>query len=202
MASRPDDDDFARLVSLACHDLRTPLATVMGFVRTLPRFVEADERAVRYLELMDAAGQQLAGLLDDLSLAARIEGGRYDAAPREVDSLELARAAAERTDDGEVAVEGRGAAVVVDPETTERMLAHLARCALRHGGLERVLLAVDGATVGLTPIAADVAPIILGDDLRDLGAAVACRAIAAMDGAVEVADERLVVRLPAGSAGQ
>ena len=30
-------DDFPRLVSLACHDLRTPLATVFGFARTLVR---------------------------------------------------------------------------------------------------------------------------------------------------------------------
>ena len=32
-----DDPDFARLVSLACHDLRTPLATVHGFATTLSR---------------------------------------------------------------------------------------------------------------------------------------------------------------------
>ena len=30
-----DDSRFPRLVSLACHDLRTPLATIYGFARTL-----------------------------------------------------------------------------------------------------------------------------------------------------------------------
>jgi len=32
-----NDTFFARLVSLACHDVRTPLATVNGFVKTLER---------------------------------------------------------------------------------------------------------------------------------------------------------------------
>jgi len=32
-----DDNQFARLVMLACHDLRTPLATVHGFAHTLAR---------------------------------------------------------------------------------------------------------------------------------------------------------------------
>src|SRR5437870_1213253 len=31
------DNRFPRLVSLACHDLRTPLATVYGFARTRTR---------------------------------------------------------------------------------------------------------------------------------------------------------------------
>ena len=33
-----DDASFPRLVSLACHDVRTPLATVFGFARMIERF--------------------------------------------------------------------------------------------------------------------------------------------------------------------
>src|SRR5205085_5781122 len=52
-ASRPpmapsDDNAFARLVSLAAHDLRTPLATVHGFVRTIERTQELGDPLARY----------------------------------------------------------------------------------------------------------------------------------------------------------
>jgi signal transduction histidine kinase len=72
-------DDFSRLVSLACHDLRTPLATVSGFAKTMLRMDELeDDKRDRYLGLIDTSADELAELLDLLSLAARIEGGRYD----------------------------------------------------------------------------------------------------------------------------
>ena len=33
-----EDASFPRLVSLACHDVRTPLATVFGFARMIERW--------------------------------------------------------------------------------------------------------------------------------------------------------------------
>ena len=83
--------DFPSLVSLACHDLRTPLATVQGFAKTMLRLDELDEeKRLRYLGLIDSAADELVVLLDLLALAARIEGGRYDPVVREADSLALA----------------------------------------------------------------------------------------------------------------
>ena len=32
-----DDERFAQIVSIGAHDLSTPLATVYGFAKTLPR---------------------------------------------------------------------------------------------------------------------------------------------------------------------
>src|SRR5205085_5046597 len=86
------DQDFARLVSLACHDLRTPLATVHGFARTIARRGDLGEPESRYVAMIEAASDQLAELLEELSLAARIEGGRYDPTAQETDSLTLATA--------------------------------------------------------------------------------------------------------------
>ena len=46
-----EDPQFAQLVMLACHDLRTPLATVHGFAQTLVRMEGHDETTVRGEEL-------------------------------------------------------------------------------------------------------------------------------------------------------
>ena len=179
-------DDFSRLVSLACHDLRTPLATVQGFAKTMLRMDELDEdKRRRYLGLIDTSADELAQLLDLLSLAARIEGGRYDPVVREVDSLTLAP-------DGAT---GTGATVRVDPEPVERALAALVRAAARHGGVE-VSASVDGPRVAIEPVTAAAAPIVLGETAKDLGAAVAVRLMRALGGEVVLADERLVVTLP------
>src|SRR3954468_7333687 len=89
------DSSFARLVSLAAHDLRTPLATIHGFAQTLVRMGDLGEPKQRYMQMIDSAALQLAELLDELGLAARIESGRYDPALQTADTLDLARGAAE-----------------------------------------------------------------------------------------------------------
>ena len=58
------ENRFPRLVALACHDLRNPLATVYGFARTLMR-TDMDERSARYVEMIDAASHELGELLDE-----------------------------------------------------------------------------------------------------------------------------------------
>ena len=189
------DPPFDRLVSLACHDLRTPLATVYGFATTLTRLEDVSDKGKRYLELIAAASTELTELLEELSLAARVEGGRYEPALQETDTRELATAAAERLE-GKANVSGWGAIAKVDPEATERSLYALARCALRHGALEEVRLAVDGQEIRIEPIVEEAAPIVLGDDLRDLGAAVAVRAVRGGGGSVELDGETLRVSLP------
>jgi signal transduction histidine kinase len=189
------DTSFSRLVSLACHDLRTPLATVVGFAKTLTRMEGVEEPLVRYLGMMDAAGGQLGDLLDELALAARIVSGRWEPLLTEVDTLHLAREAAEPLGDA-VTVGGAGAQVAVDEDSARRAVGALTRCALRHGGLERVELRADGATLVIAPVLAETAQICLGRDLRDFGAAVAVRVVDAIGGATEEAGEALRVRLP------
>jgi signal transduction histidine kinase len=191
----PDDSEFARLVSLACHDLRTPLATVHGFATTLERGGGLEPPADRYVEMINAASAQIAELIEELSLAARIESGRYDPTPRETDTLELAQAAAARLGEERVHVSGTGAALETDAESVERGLAALFQSALRHGGLETVVVEVDGAELRLSRVTTAAAPVVLGEDLRDLGAAVAVRLVRRLGGSVEVAGETLTIRL-------
>ena len=167
-----------------------------GFARTLVRREGLDEVGLRYLGMIEAASEEMADLLDAVALAARIEDGRYEPNSRDVDLLALAEASAERLDGEQVTVAGRGEIVSVDVEATERAIASLAKCALRHGGLKRVEIAVRGAELVISPIAPSAAPVIAGEQLRDLGAAVARRVVEALNGSFVVDGERLVVSLP------
>ena len=188
-----DDATFAKLVSLACHDVRTPLATVHGFVKTLERVVELEPPADRYVEMIGAASAQMAELLDELSLAARIEAGRYDPALRETDTLQLARNAQERLEG--VQVSGDGATIETDVEAIDRGVSALVRCTLRHGGLDEVSVVVRGAELDVSPVTPASAPVVLGRDLRDLGAAVAVRVVEQLGGSVSLDGETLTIRL-------
>jgi signal transduction histidine kinase len=193
---RDSDASFPRLVSLAAHDLRTPLATIHGFAQTLVRMGDLGEPKQRYMEMIDRAALQLAELLDELGVAARIEGGRYEPALQRADTLELARGAAEQLGEERVAVSGHGAEVHVDLEATQRGVSALAQAALRHGGLDQVELSVDGATLAISPITPSSGPVVLGQELRDLGAAVAVIVIRALGGSVTVDGGTLAVKLP------
>jgi signal transduction histidine kinase len=188
-------NSFSRFVSLACHDLRTPLATVSGFAHTLQQTEALGEPADRYVEMIQAASFQIAELLDDLGLVARLEAGRYTPSLVQADTLELARSAASRLGEKAV-VAGTGAPVRVDRDAVERGLAGLALCALRHGGLERVELTADGPSVWIEPVTPGAAPIVLGEDLKDLAAAAARRVVEALGGSLALEGERLQVRLP------
>jgi two-component system phosphate regulon sensor histidine kinase PhoR len=187
---------FPDLVSLACHDMRTPLATVYGFARTLAK-AELEQPAARYIEMIEAATAQVSELIDELSLVARIETGAYQPALMDVDSLALVREAVAEFEDDTVAVSGEGAAVRVDVEPTRRALEQLVRAARRHGGLERVEVAVAGPAVGIGPLTEFSAPVVLGRELRELQAAAAVALVEALGGSVSDESGRLVVRLPA-----
>jgi signal transduction histidine kinase len=192
-----ENPSFPKLVSLAAHDLRTPLATVSGFAKTLIRTEELGDPAARYVAMIEAASAQMIELLDELGLAARIEAGRYQPTLREADTLQLAQAAAALLGEERVRTSGDGGVVRVDFEPTERAVAALVQCALRHGGLDEVAVEAAGPELRIAPITAASAPVVLGEDLRDLGAGVAVLLIRTLGGSVTLDGETLLVRLPA-----
>jgi signal transduction histidine kinase len=190
------DTSFARLVSLAAHDLRTPLATIHGFAQTLVRMGGLEQPKDRYVEMIAAAARQLTELLDELSLAARIEGGRFEPNLQPVDTLDLARSAADRLGADRVRVSGDGGRVRVDVEATRRGVAALVQAALRHSGRDEVECRADGSELRIAPVTPSAAAVLLGADLRDLGPAVAVRLVEALGGSVEGDGDGVIVRLP------
>jgi signal transduction histidine kinase len=191
-----DEAAFARLVSLACHDLRTPLATVNGFARTLERTVPLEPPADRYVGMIAAAADQLDELIDELSLVARIRAGRYEPPLRDVGTLVLAQGAVDRLGADRVTVEGEGATVQVDVDATGRGVAALVQSVLRHGGLEHTTIRVAGAELVVEGVTDASAPVVLGEELRDLGAAVAVQLIEELGGSVTREGSLVRIRLP------
>jgi signal transduction histidine kinase len=189
---------FAELVSVACHDILTPLATVYGFARTLET-LPLEDPAPRYLEMIGAASAQIDELVDQLRLVARIESGKYEPTLVERDSLELAHEAAARLEEGRIDVTGQGAPVRVDSEATARALSQLARAAARFGGHESVELEVRGAELVISPLSRAAQPVVLGEEPRELAAPAAALLVRALGGELEAREESLVVRLPSGS---
>jgi signal transduction histidine kinase len=185
-----DDSQFPRHVSLACHDLRTPLATVYGFARTLTNGAGLDERSARFVSMIEEASEQMTELLDEVGTAARIAAGRWEPVLRETDTLELARSA-----DARVAVEGTGAAIETEVDAVSRALDALAVAAVRHGPAERVTWQVDGRDLTLSPVTEAAAPVVTGTELKDLGSVVARLVVEELGGSLELAGETLHVRL-------
>ena len=176
---------FERLVELACHDLRTPLATVNGFTKTILRAGELTE--IRFVGLIDEAAAEMAVLVDQVSLAARIAEGRYDPHLVEADTLELAAASG-------TPASGEGAPVETDAETVVQSLTALAAAAVRFGEGEPVWK-VAGRELRLEPVAPSAVEALDGSAAKDVGALVARAAIAALGGCVEPDGESLRVRL-------
>ncbi len=191
------DQRFPELVSLACHDLRTPLATVTGFAATLLRTDALDEQSRRYVTLIESASMQLGEIIDDLSVLARVTDGRFEPSTEPLDSLELARDAAARVPHEKGAATGTGAPVAVDARLTTRAVAALATAALRHGALEAVEIRVDGRTLHLPPVNREATAVVLGESPRDLGALAGSALIAALGGKVERRGDAVSVALPA-----
>jgi signal transduction histidine kinase len=191
-----EDERFAQIVWIGAHDLKTPLATVYGFAKTLAK-TDLDEPAARYVEMIEAAAGQLRELMQELSLVALIELGRYEPQLAEADSLDLAREACAELSE-RVEVEGEGAMVNVDPEATGRALSRLAKAASRHGGIDSVALAVRGTELEISPLLRNAAGVVTGEELRELGAAAAVEHLRALGATVSAEGERLVIRFPAG----
>jgi signal transduction histidine kinase len=128
-----EDSSFASLISLACHDLRTPLATVQGFARTIPRVAELPEQPARHLRMIDEAATEMAVHVDP------------EAVERSLASL--ARAALRHGGLTEVRMEVRGTEISIGPTTPESVPV-LAGEELRDLGTEvarRVVEAIGGS---------------------------------------------------------
>ena len=129
-------DDF---IATIAHELRTPLAGVVGFAQVLRD--EADvldaESRDEMVRLVVEQGMDLTNIVDDLLVAAKSEAGTLEVARVRVDL----RAQAAQVIEGwgaavgeRIAFDGESATTIGDPARVRQILRNLVSNALKYGG--------------------------------------------------------------------
>jgi len=74
-------------ISMVTHEIRTPLALILGSSEILSRYLErlAPEKRTEHLRTIDAAVQRMSELLEDVLLFSKAEAGRMEFNPVELD---------------------------------------------------------------------------------------------------------------------
>ncbi|WP_340110174.1 sensor histidine kinase [Pikeienuella sp. HZG-20] len=142
--SRQVEEMRRTFIANAGHQLKTPLASIMGFIETLQGPAKDDELArARFLGIMSSQAERMKHLIEDLMALSRIEMGLHARPTSAVDLARLARAAAAAL---EPVAARAGARISVeladeerlmttgDPDQLAQVLANLIDNAVKYGG--------------------------------------------------------------------
>jgi len=96
--ARQTDQVKSRFMTLAAHELRTPLAVIRGYLSLLEdgTYPVPDRTRAEAVETLVAKAQELESLVELLVMAARLEGGTLPRAASELDMLHEVTEALER----------------------------------------------------------------------------------------------------------
>jgi signal transduction histidine kinase len=96
------DVSFAELISKIAHELRSPLTSVKGFSATLvdrwDRFT--DEQRLQFVETIHADAERMGRIISEVLDLARLEAGRLELHPDDVQVATVARRAADQLPGG------------------------------------------------------------------------------------------------------
>ena len=162
------------LLHAVSHDLKGPLAGILGAMQTIRRDDElhltADEREALY-EVIEHSGRKMNRLIDDLLDLDRIDRGKVHPQRRPTDVGELARRVVADTaqlDDHPVRVRADAVMVEVDPSKVERVIENLLVNAARYTPPgTAVLVQVTARPHGIDLVVEDDGPGI-PDELKDV----------------------------------
>ncbi len=151
--------------SMACisHDIRTPLAGAMGYLQLLE---EEPERQDEYLEIIGRRLKELDGMLEQLFLYTRLQGGSlplncevaavlpplYDALAEFYPQLETAGI------EPRLRFAREDITAYADREALGRIYKNLITNAIRHGGGDLTISAIEGGICFANPIGAAPQP--------------------------------------------
>ncbi len=155
---RAIDRTRADFVANAGHELRTPLASLIGFIETL-QGPAADDRAAqqRFLGIMAEQAARMERLIADLLDLSRIELAEHRTPDAQIDLVELSRKAAAGFEPAilarmarlELAVGPAPLPVIGDADQLAQVLQNVIGNALQHGGTGvHIRLAVEPAGPG------------------------------------------------------
>jgi CheY-like chemotaxis protein len=140
-----------RFLSLAAHELKTPLTSIKGFAYSLSRRMEKGETAdPRTVEILERQAERLHGLLEEMLEVSRLEMQRFVLHQESCDLGELVESALRsvRRLGAEVDIQVDGAdplPLFADRERIERAIAALALRARSFGAPLAIRLVRDGA---------------------------------------------------------
>ena len=142
-ASRTGRQHHSHFVSKLGHELRTPLGSVLMMAELLAENSPGNltDKQLAYAHKIHRAASEMRALLDEVSVLAKIEGGRIELFPEELEPAELARWIEERFRVRVELADGLPASVEIDRSSLERILA-----ALIDGGA-----GADAVTVRIAP---------------------------------------------------
>jgi signal transduction histidine kinase len=146
----------SELVSIVSHEVRTPLASVLGFTSLLLQHDFDEESRRRYLGIIDSQARRLAELVEDFLDARRLEEGRLELRYETLDFPALLREQAELFS-GQSAIHEftlelpeHPLEIQADPRRLRQVVANLFSNAIKYspeGGIVRVRAEDEGATV-------------------------------------------------------
>jgi signal transduction histidine kinase len=197
-----DPIHLGRLMSAIAHDLRTPLATIYGFAKTIERGGGLDERQERFLGLIIAAAADMDRMIENVSTIGHIAEARLAVEETPVTTGQLAVAAQEavpeRADGRHVVVRpGAGATVDTDTDRAARAVALVAEAALRlEPSRQEAYLQPDGATIRIGPFSDVLLPGLEAHG-RDVPVETARIVLAHLGATLATEGEELVVRFAA-----
>jgi signal transduction histidine kinase len=126
------------LIASIAHELRTPLAGVVGFAQVLRDDVDLDpESRAEMVRLVAEQGMDLTNIVDDLLVAAKSEAGTLVVARVRVDLRAQAAQVLEAWGSdlvGRVEFDGAPAFTTGDPARVRQILRNLVSNAMRYGG--------------------------------------------------------------------
>jgi two-component system sensor histidine kinase MtrB len=130
---------MANFVSLAAHELRTPITTIHGFVHTLNHLGDrlTPDQKEEVSRTLEQQTQRMALLVEQLLDLSRLDADAVDVRPQRVDLAGrlhevVSLAAGRRADEVEVLVP-ESASALVDPNILEHVVTNLVTNALRYG---------------------------------------------------------------------
>ena len=144
-----------RFLSLAAHELKTPLTSIKGFAYSLGRRLEKGEPFdPRSVTILERQAERLHGLLEEMLEVSRLEMGRFVLHQEPCELGELADSALRSVRrlgfDGELSVESDGPLpLAADRERIERVLTALVQRARAFGTPVKVSLSREGARAQL-----------------------------------------------------
>ena len=135
---REVNEAMRNFIATAAHDLRSPLASMVGFSSLLSTnwAVLSDEQRLTFASTIDRQSHKLTWLVNDLLTLSSIEGGVLSTAPEQLVLTEAISAclAASSVDTGAVTVTCRADLVVwADPVHLGRMIDNLVQNAFKYG---------------------------------------------------------------------